>query len=93
MPPEERQARNIPRDYADNPLLEADRDRRNREREEYMLAQAIRGAEGGSKVLIICGRLHAEPLATAFRGQAHCVEVDDVQRQNWYAENWIEHLR
>ena len=93
MFPEERRQRNIPRDYADNPNPpKEEKERCNREREQYMCDKVLR--EGGqlSRILVICGRLHTEPIAALFRRQGHQVETADIQQQNWYIEDWIGHF-
>jgi hypothetical protein len=93
MLPEERRQRNIPRDYSDNPnVSQQERDRCNLEREQYMCEQAIVHAAQAHRILIICGRLHMNPIAAELGRQGHCVQTSDIQEQDWYVENWFDHF-
>ena len=93
MTPEGRRARNIPPDYQENQNLpETERARCQREREEYMFARILR--EGGAmSILIICGSNHTAPLADRFRELGHSVETTDLRDEDWYIEDWLQHMR
>ena len=93
MTPDERKEREIPPLYNENPeTLPADRERWNREREEFMIKRTIADAAGMENVMVICGRMHMQPLATRFSELGHTVETADVQDQSWYIEDWLEHI-
>lgn len=90
MPTEERERRNIPPGYHENPALcEAEKARCDSERETYMCNQ-IESAAAGS-VIVICGRHHSNAIASLLRDRGHTVEITDVQHQSWYVEDWLEY--
>ena len=93
MTTEERQRRNIPAGYYEDPNLPDDEKARcNREREGYMSNMAIRGAGEAESILLICGRIHTEPIAARLEGLGHSVETIDLRGQAWYVEDWMEHM-
>jgi hypothetical protein len=93
MEPDERKSRGIPRDYNESKTLpQAEKDRLNREREDFMRDSVHYGASGASTVLVICGHNHSESLANDFRSQGHAVEIDDLRNRNWYIEDWRTHM-
>jgi hypothetical protein len=93
MPPDERTARGIPPAYNENPqTAPRDRERWNREREEYMAAKAIKEAGEAESLLVICGRMHVQPLAERFSKDGHTVDTSDLQDHSWYVEDWMEHI-
>ena len=93
MTPQERECRNIPRNYTDarSNLSEAERTRCNREREEFMCTKALGEAGDADSILIICGRVHAEEIAAELQQLDHDVEQADLQNQAWYIEDWADH--
>jgi hypothetical protein len=92
MPREERERRNIPFNYNENPdLSEAEKSRYHCEREIYMCDKAMLEAAGLSSILIICGRLHSDAIACELRARGHEVEVTDVQNRGWYIEDWKDY--
>lgn len=93
MTPEERVRRNTPSGYyEDASLPEAEKNRCNQEREEYMSNETIRGAGRAESILVICGRLHAESIAGHLRKLGHAVEITDLLDQGWYIEDWFDHI-
>jgi hypothetical protein len=94
MTPEERSARAIPAGYNENPEFPAtDRERSNREREDYMAAKTITEPGEAESVIVICGSRHVQPLAERFRDAGHTVECIELEDQPWYIEDWAEHMR
>jgi len=93
MMPQDREHRNIPHGYADegSNLSEAEKSRCHREREEFMCAKALTEAGDVDSILIICGRVHAGPMANILERFGHNVEIADLQGESWYIENWVEH--
>jgi hypothetical protein len=93
MTSEERALRKIPSSYNENPDVSADEKARgNREREDHMAIRTLTEAEGCDSVLLICGSMHSDALAKSFRTRGHSVEIDDLQRQDWYVEDWMNHV-
>jgi len=93
MPPEERARRKIPAGYYEDPNLpEAEKTRCNHEREEYMADRIITEAGEAQSILVICGRIHAQPIAEWLVGHGHSVETIDLRDQDWYVEDWMEHM-
>jgi hypothetical protein len=93
MPPEERTRRGIPPGYNENDKIAADEKASwNREREDYMVKRVLSEAGHSESALIICGSQHSEPLAQQLRAKAHAVELDDLQKQSWYVEDWWHHI-
>lgn len=93
MPPEEREARNIPNNYNESDdLSEAEKLRFNCEREDYMTNKVTAAAQDQQHVLVICGRMHKDALAERFLAEGHAVECTDLLDQNWYIEDWMEHM-
>ena len=93
MPPDERATRGIPAGYNENPDTPSlDRERWNREREEYMAAKAMTEAGEAESAIVICGRMHVQPLAEKFSKAGHGVETSDLQDQPWYVEDWQTHM-
>jgi len=91
--PEERQRRQIPLNYWEDPnVSEADKARFNCEREAYMINRTITGAGQAENVILICGRLHRDAIAEDLRRREHIVDEIDLQDQSWYIENWMEHM-
>lgn len=93
MTPEERTARQIPPGYnEDQNLSETEKARCHREREEYMVERILGEVGDAASILIICGRIHTAPLADRFRELDHSVETTDLQDENWYIEDWDQHM-
>lgn len=93
MTPEERAARNIPRGYhEDQSLPESERARCHREREEHMFERILAEAGDAESIIIVCGRIHTAPLSNRFRGLGHSVETTDLQDEDWYIEDWQQHM-
>jgi hypothetical protein len=93
MTPEERIARDIPGGYNENPEFRADdRERCNREREDYMATKALAEANGADNVMVICGSCHVEALAQRFQAKGHTVEIVQLQDQPWYIEDWATQI-
>lgn len=93
MPPAERTARGIPAAYNENPdTAPDDRERWNREREEYMVTKAMAEAGDAESAIVICGRMHVQALAERFSEAGHTVETTDLQDQPWYVEDWQTHM-
>jgi hypothetical protein len=93
MTPEERIARDIPGGYNENPgFPEADRERCNKEREDYMATKALAEANGADSMMVICGSRHLEALAQRFRAAGHTVKTVPLQDQPWYIEDWATHM-
>lgn len=93
MTPVERTARNIPPGYhEDQSLPEAEKARCHREREEYMVERILGEVGDAESILIICGRIHTTPFADRFRELGHSVETTDLQDENWYIEDWNQHM-
>jgi hypothetical protein len=93
MTPEERVVRNIPPGYEEDksfPL--ADKDRCHRERETYMVQKTLAAAADAESTIVICGRMHSQPLANSFREAGHTVDTVDLLDQSWYIEDWFEHM-
>src|SRR5712692_5165794 len=94
MTPEERNHRNIPPGYyEDTNVAEGEKARCNQEREEHLVATILAEAGPAERVLAICGRLHAEPIAVQLVELGHSVERIDVQDESWYVEDWFGHMR
>lgn len=85
---EERNARNIPRDYTDDdsPYPAEQKRKWNEEREQYMVEQAFKNVDDAQNVLILCGSNHAENLSELFRQAGHEVETRYVRDERWYKE-------
>lgn len=93
MPPEERTRRGIPPGYNENDEIAADEKARwNREREDYMVESVLSESGKSESALIICGSQHSESLAKQLRAKGHAVELDDLQKQSWYVEDWWHHI-
>lgn len=93
MTPEERTARNIPPGYnEDQSLPRTEKARCHREREEYMLERILGKVGDAESILIICGSKHTGSLAERFRELGHSVETTDLQDENWYIEDWDQHM-
>jgi hypothetical protein len=92
MPPAERQARNIPRNYSDkgSPYLKEQKARWHREREMYMFERVLAEVRDADSILIVCGREHSEALARLFREAGYCASTSDLLREPWYVEDWFE---
>lgn len=93
MPLEERNARGIPPGYnEDASFPENERERCNREREDYMAAKAVKEAGDADSLIVICGRMHMTPLAERFKKVADTIKLVDLQDQPWYIEDWQTHM-
>jgi len=93
MNPQERERRNIPAGYFEDPNLpEPEKKRCNEEREDHMVASVL--AEDGKveSVLVICGRLHAEAIAARLVQSGHHVKMADLRDEDWYIEDWVVHM-
>ena len=90
MPPDEREARHIPRNYSDrnSPYSAEQRARWHREREIYMLERVLAELQGADSILILCGREHSEALARLFREAGHHADTYDLLQESWYVEDW-----
>ena len=93
MSPALRQTRGIPTDYTreDRPYTPEQRERWHSEREQFMFEQMTHHAACENAVLL-CGREHIEALAAFFKDAGHLVETDDLNRQDWYIEDWLRHV-
>ena len=93
MTPDERMLRKIPAGYnEDTALSEIEKTKGNRQREEYMANRVIAEARDSGHILVICGRMHSDSLAAIFRAGGHSVQIDDLLNQDWYIENWQNHI-
>lgn len=93
MPPTERMLRGIPAGYNENPnVAPGEKDRGNREREEYMTNRVLDEAAHCESLLIICGSRHSEHLAGRLRALGHTAEVDDLQKRSWWVADWMSHI-
>jgi hypothetical protein len=92
MKPEERERRQIPPGYADIKGITAEEKQRcNREREQYMCDLTLEKAGQTENTLLICGRLHAKAIAAILNQMGHNTETIDLQDYDWYIEDWIDH--
>ncbi len=57
-----------------------------------MIDRTIIEAGQAESVILICGRLHRNSIASELRRLEHIVEEIDLQNQSWYIENWMEHM-
>jgi hypothetical protein len=93
MSPDERSVRGIPPGYNENlDTTPSDRERWNREREEYIAEKAMSEASGAESAMVICGRNHVQVLVERFSHFGHTVETNDLQNQSWYIEDWMERM-
>ena len=93
MTPEERATGDIPPGYnEDQSLPDTEKARCHREREEYMFERILAEAGDAESLLIICGRVHTAPLADRLREPGHSVDTTDLQEENWYIEDWEQHM-
>jgi hypothetical protein len=93
IPPDVRNERGIPNDYTreNRPYTAYERANWHREREKYMFDEAVHTAASDS-IIVLCGREHVEPLGVRFREAGHEVETYDLNRQDWYIEDWLMHV-
>lgn len=93
MTPQERESHNCPPGYNEDPgVPQAEKTRCNQEREEHMSGRVLAESGSAASVLVICGRLHAEAIAARLIQPGHSVEIVDLQNQNWYIEDWLDHM-
>jgi hypothetical protein len=93
MTPEERTRRKILPGYNENPdFTDEEKARGNDERENYMMDEILKQAQGAQNSLVICGRMHSDLFAERFRSLGHAIEIDDLQNKNWYVEDWQHHM-
>jgi hypothetical protein len=94
MTVEERIERNIPGGYNEDPEFPAaDRERCNREREDYMAAKALAEAKDAASMMVICGSRHVEALIQRFQAKGHKITTVQLQDLPWYIEDWATHIR
>jgi hypothetical protein len=93
MSPDVRQRRAIPNDYSrqDRPYTAEQRTAWHREREGYMFDQVLQNA-ACERAAVLCGREHLEALAKRFQDSGHEVETYDLNREDWYIEDWLMHV-
>jgi hypothetical protein len=93
IPPDERAARRIPTDYeSDADFSEADKMRFHEQREDFMYQEAINEAGNAKCILVICGRFHTSRIGRKFSDAGHTVYEEDIQREEWYVEDWMTHM-
>jgi hypothetical protein len=93
MSPDTRSQASIPIGYNERMIVpDVDKARWNQQREQHMLNALIAGAGRAESVLAICGRMHVTPVATSLQRLGHWVEVSDLQDQDWYVEDWLDHM-
>jgi hypothetical protein len=93
MTTQEREQRKIPSQYnASDVLSSAEKARGNQERERYMVDEVLTNAQDSDGVLVICGDRHSDAMADLFRAVGHSVEMDDLRKQSWYVEDWMDHM-
>jgi hypothetical protein len=95
MTPDERSRRNIPAGYQEegSNVSAEEQQRGNREREEYMAQKIHTLAGSAGSALLICGRSHGVPIASALEALGHTVEIADLLDSGWYVEDWATHMR
>jgi len=93
MPPDVRNERGIPNDYTreNMPYTSAQRANWHRKRENYMFDEAVCNAACDS-IVVLCGREHVEALGIRFRQAGHEVDTYDLNREDWYIEDWLMHV-
>jgi len=57
-----------------------------------MFERAVAEAADAESIMVICGRYHSQALANKFRADGHQVDEADIQRENWYIEDWMTHM-
>jgi hypothetical protein len=91
MSREQRQELGIPLDYANeagNARYSAEQVTRwNQQREAFMFEQIRLHRGNADHMLVVCGAMHAEPLAMLLRADGD-VEIRDIRKEKWYIEDW-----
>jgi len=92
MPRKQRLELGIPLDYANeggNPRYTAEQVARwNQQREGFMFEQIRLHRGNADHMLIVCGAMHAEPLATLLHASGDPVDIHDLRREEWFIEDW-----
>lgn len=89
MPVAERARRGIPEGYSALPYPPEQIERWHSEREQFMVEQLFREQQDRCEpTLLICGRLHREPLAALLRNRDVEAEVIDLADYEWFSDNW-----
>lgn len=74
----------IPRDYVHGPYGQAEKDRWNRQREEFMFGRVQENRGRTQNLLIVCGFRHLEPLRELFGQNKDEVQPVDYRGMEWY---------
>lgn len=74
----------IPQKYVNRPYCQADKDRWNRQREEFMFGRIQENKGDAQNLLIICGFCHLAPLTKLLAQNRDKVEVVDYRQMKWY---------
>jgi hypothetical protein len=92
MPRKQRLELGIPLDYANeggNRRYTAEQvSSWNQQRESFMFEQIGLHQGNTDHMLIVCGAMHAEPLAGLLRANGHAVNIHDIRREEWFIEDW-----
>jgi hypothetical protein len=57
-----------------------------------MFDQVISHAGGANSIIVLCGREHVDPLTARFGEAGHDVQTYDLNREEWYIEDWLDHV-
>ncbi len=89
MTPEERERRQIPTGYSENPGTSSEQKTAwHRAREDHMIEEFLRNSERHEGAILICGADHASALEAGLRGAGHQVRVMDARQEEWYERDW-----
>jgi len=89
MPVAERRRRKIPEGYSAQPYPPERIQEWHTEREQFMVEQLIGKLQDKCEpTLLICGRLHREPIAAFLRNRGVDAGVLDLADYAWFSANW-----
>lgn len=74
----------IPQDYVHGPYSQAEKDRWNRQREEFMLERIEENRKSAQNILVVCGFIHLVPLGESVKRISNGVRLVDYRELDWY---------